>query len=76
VAVAGLNSFQWLPASAVQSIQEFDTLLLTMAMSALGLETVIAKLRGIGMAPVYLAFALFTWLVVGGYGLTTLLMGS
>jgi uncharacterized integral membrane protein (TIGR00698 family) len=76
VAVAGVNSLEWLPPATVDAILELDTLLLTMAMTALGLETVIAKLRGIGMAPLYLAFALFVWLVVGGYGLTTLLMGS
>ena len=46
-----------------------------MAMTALGLNTVVERFRGIGLTPLYLALTLFLWLVVGGYALTQLFVG-
>ena len=44
-----------------------DTFLLTMAMTALGVETTIEKFRQSGAKPFLLALLLFVWLVGGGY---------
>jgi uncharacterized membrane protein YadS len=46
-----------------------------MAMTALGIETNLSKVKGVGLTPIYLAAGLFLWLVVGGYFFTTLLAG-
>jgi uncharacterized integral membrane protein (TIGR00698 family) len=75
VAIAAINSIGFIPQVVVNSINVFDTLLLTMAMTALGIETNVSKFKGVGMKPIYLATGLFAWLVVGGYFVTTLLTG-
>ncbi|MGB0645847.1 MAG: YeiH family protein [Bradymonadia bacterium] len=75
ILVAGFNSFSILSPSTVDAINVFDTFLLTMAMTALGLNTVVERFKGIGLTPLYLAFTLFLWLVVGGYALTQLFVG-
>ncbi|VAW36332.1 UPF0324 inner membrane protein YeiH [hydrothermal vent metagenome] len=68
IAVAGFNSLQLLPPQIVAGIIHFDTLLLTMAMTALGMETHVRKFRQAGWKPVLLALILFIWLVgAGGY---------
>ena len=41
-----------------------------MAMGALGIDTNIAKIRGVGIKPILLASVLFAWLLVGGLGIT------
>jgi uncharacterized integral membrane protein (TIGR00698 family) len=75
VAVAAFNSLGLLAENVVAQINVFDTLLLTMAMTALGIETNLSKVKGVGLTPIYLAAGLFLWLVVGGYFFTTLLAG-
>jgi len=67
VAVAGFNSLNLLPIVIVNGINNIDTFLLTMAMTALGMETNINKFKGVGMKPIYLAAILFVWLIFGGY---------
>jgi uncharacterized integral membrane protein (TIGR00698 family) len=67
ILVAGFNSFHLLPSKIVGMINSFDTFLLTMAMTALGMETTVEKFKNVGMKPVYLAFILFIWLIFGGY---------
>lgn len=57
-------------ASAVANINIVDTFLLTMAMTALGMGTRFAKFKGLGMAPLYTAGAMFAWLLIGGYFIT------
>jgi uncharacterized integral membrane protein (TIGR00698 family) len=76
ILVAAFNSLALLPLTWVGHINTIDTFLLTMAMTALGLNTVVERFKGIGLAPLYLASALFTWLVFGGYALTQLFVGS
>ncbi|MCK4874967.1 MAG: putative sulfate exporter family transporter, partial [Sulfurimonas sp.] len=70
VGMAGFNSLQIVPLNMVDIINQIDTFLLTMAMTALGMGTVFAKFRGLGLAPVYTASLMFLWLVVGGYFIT------
>lgn len=67
VLVAGFNSLQLIPQNIVDIINEIDTFLLTMAMTALGMGTVFAKFKGLGLAPVYTATSMFVWLLVGGF---------
>jgi len=73
IAVAGFNSLNLVPSDIVHLINEVDTFLLTMAMTALGIGTRFAKFKGLGLAPVYTALSMFIWLVVGGYFITKLI---
>ncbi len=70
IAVAGFNSFQLVPQETVGWINVVDTFLLTMAMSALGMETNFSKFKAVGAKPLYLGAILFAWLLAGGYALT------
>ena len=70
VGMAGFNSLNLVPMSIVSTINEIDTFLLTMAMTALGMGTRFAKFKGLGLAPLYTATAMFAWLVIGGYFIT------
>jgi uncharacterized integral membrane protein (TIGR00698 family) len=70
VGMAGFNSLQLVPQDIVGVINEVDTFLLTMAMTALGMGTRFAKFKGLGLAPLYAAGVMFGWLVIGGYFIT------
>lgn len=65
--VIGFNSFNLLPVAWVEGINQFDTFLLTMAMTALGAETSFDKFKKAGAKPFLLAAILFVWLIGGGY---------
>ncbi len=77
LAVIGFNSLNLLPEACVGFIKQADVFLLTMAMSALGVETSFDKFKKAGAKPFVLALLLFGWLVFGGYwlvkGVTALL---
>ena len=87
IVVAGLNSLiQSYAASAPEAtaamikhtidiINQVDTFLLTMAMTALGMGTIFSKFKGLGLAPLYTAGTMFIWLVVGGFIVTKLIVG-
>jgi len=66
ILVAGLNSFHLLPQVWVKQLIALDTLLLAMAMAALGLTTHISAIRQAGLKPILLASLLFAWLLIGG----------
>jgi uncharacterized integral membrane protein (TIGR00698 family) len=74
IMIAGFNSFHLIPLNIVDIINEVDTFLLTMAMTALGMGTVFAKFKGLGLAPIYTALSMFIWLVVGGFVVTKLVV--
>ena len=67
--VIGINSFNFIPAAGLKVIEQADTFLLTMAMTALGVETSFDKFMKAGPKPFILALILFVWLVFGGYWL-------
>lgn len=67
--VIGFNSLNLLPEVCVGVIKQADTFLLTMAMTALGVETSFDKFKKAGAKPFLLAALLFVWLVFGGYWL-------
>jgi len=73
IGVAGFNSFGLVPETIVHTINQIDTFLLTMAMTALGMGTVFSKFKGLGLAPVYTALSMFVWLVVGGFVVTKII---
>lgn len=66
VAVAGLNSLSYLPEQVVSVVIEIDTVMLAMAMAALGLTTHVSAIRNAGIKPLALAAVLFGWLIGGG----------
>lgn len=66
VVACGINSLNIIPSKIVFSIVEFDVLLLTLAMFALGVETNFEKIKGLGLKPILLALIMFVWLV--GFG--------
>lgn len=70
IGMAGFNSLQIVPQNMVEIINQIDTFLLTMAMTALGMGTVFSKFKGLGLAPVYTASLMFAWLLIGGYFVT------
>jgi uncharacterized integral membrane protein (TIGR00698 family) len=63
----GFNSLNLLPDTVVELIKQLDTLLLTMAMGAIGMGTNLKKIKDVGLRPFYLAIFLFVWLGVGSY---------
>lgn len=67
IGVAILNSVVSIPKDALDFINTGDTFLLTMAMSALGMETQFSKFKQAGAKPIILASLLFIWLIVAGY---------
>ena len=67
VVVSGINSLDVVPHVIIEPITMFDTFILTMAMSALGMETSFKKFKGVGGKAMLLAFILFVWLIFGGF---------
>lgn len=61
-----LNSLLRPPVAIVSVINMFDTFALTMAMTALGLETNAEKFKSVGLKPIYLGLILSFWLIFGG----------
>ncbi|WP_312978417.1 YeiH family protein [Atlantibacter sp.] len=66
ILVAIFNSFHLLPVALVQALIILDTVLLAMAMAALGLTTHINALKKAGAKPLVMALMLFGWLIIGG----------
>ena len=65
----GTQAAFWIQ-NIVSNVNVIDTFLLTMAMTALGMGTRFAKFKGLGLAPLYTAGAMFAWLLIGGYFIT------
>ena len=74
IIVAGFNSLNFVPQNLIENINVVDTFALTMAMSALGMQTNFKKFKQAGLKPIYLATILFFWLVFGGFYITKLSM--
>jgi uncharacterized integral membrane protein (TIGR00698 family) len=72
ILMAGFNSLHLLPTAWVHHLITLDTILLAMAMAALGLTTDIGSIRQAGVKPLLLALLLFIWLLVGGIGINLL----
>ena len=76
IGMAGFNSLGLVPENVVSIINEIDTFLLTMAMTALGMGTIFAKFKGLGLAPLYTAGAMFIWLIFGGFLVTKFVVAT
>ncbi len=70
--VIALNSLLRPSAEVVGFINTVDTFGLTMAMTALGMETNTKKFEGVGMKPIYLGIILWVWLSFGGLAIVNL----
>ena len=66
ILVAVFNSFHLLPKAVVDMMVTLDTVLLAMAMAALGVTTHVSALKKAGAKPLLMALMLFVWLIVGG----------
>lgn len=67
------NSFGFLSQNTIANMNFIDTFALTMAMSALGMETSYDKFKNAGIKPFYLSLILFIWLAIFGFILVKLL---
>jgi uncharacterized integral membrane protein (TIGR00698 family) len=67
IVAAGVNSLHLLPAGLVAAILQVDTVMLAMAMAALGLRTHVGAVKHAGVKPILLASILFVFLMAGGY---------
>lgn len=74
IIVAAFNSLEIIPTSIVSIILIIDKFMLTMAMTALGIETHVSKFKKAGIKPILLALILMGWLVFGGLGITHLVV--
>lgn len=67
IAASGVHSLHLLPKAVVDALVDVDTVLLAMAMAALGLRTHAGAIRQAGLKPILLAAILFAFLMTGGY---------
>lgn len=70
LALVVVNSLHMLPAPATESINALDTFALTMAMTALGIETRISQIREAGPRALTTGFIVYAWLIGGGLAIT------
>ena len=73
VAVTAVHSLVRLPAHWVHAAVDADTVILAMAMSALGLTTHRSAIGQAGLKPIALGALLFAWLIIGGATVNTIL---
>jgi uncharacterized integral membrane protein (TIGR00698 family) len=65
-----INSLHVLPQAATTTLNTLDTFALTMAMTALGIETRLSQIRQAGPRALTTGFILYVWLIGGGLGIT------
>jgi uncharacterized membrane protein YadS len=65
-----VNSLNVLPADVTHTLNLLDTFALTMAMTALGIETRVSQIREAGPRALTTGLILYVWLIAGGYGIT------
>jgi len=70
LALVIVNSLHVLPESATHAINTLDTFALTMAMTALGIETRVSQIRQAGPRALTAGFSIYLWLVGGGLAIT------
>ncbi|MBP0589850.1 YeiH family putative sulfate export transporter [Paraburkholderia sp. LEh10] len=72
LACVAVNSLHILPEAATSTINMLDTFALTMAMTALGIETRLSQIRDAGPRALTTGLILYVWLFAGGLGITWL----
>jgi uncharacterized integral membrane protein (TIGR00698 family) len=73
ILVVAFNSFDLLSFKTIETINYLDGFLLTVAMTALGMQTSFDKFKNVGLKPIYLASVLFLWLIFAGYFIVSFL---
>ena len=73
IVVVAFNSFDLLSLQIVESINYLDSFILTVAMTALGMQTSFDKFKNVGLKSIYLASVLFLWLIFAGYFIVSFL---
>lgn len=66
IVTIAVNSWLKPPLPVIDLINHADKFCLTMAMTALGVETSLSKIQGVGLNLIYLGVVVSTWLVVAG----------
>jgi uncharacterized integral membrane protein (TIGR00698 family) len=72
LALAMVNSTGMIPDTLLTALHRLDVFALTMAMTALGIETRFAQIRKAGPRVMALGFILYLWLIFGGYAIVEL----
>ncbi|MET0184247.1 MAG: YeiH family protein [Achromobacter sp.] len=72
LAFAIINSLNVIPADVLTAVRRLDVFALTMAMTALGMETRFASIRQAGPRVMVLGLILYAWLLIGGYAVVKL----
>jgi uncharacterized integral membrane protein (TIGR00698 family) len=72
LAFALINSMAVLPPHWASLLRQVDVFFLTMAMTALGMQTRLSQLREAGPRALGLAAVLFIWLLIAGYGIVVI----
>ena len=75
IAMVGVNSLGIIPQNITHGINVIDTFLMTVAMAAMGIETNVNKMKGVGMKPIYVALIMFAFLFFGGIVVVKLVHG-
>jgi len=70
LALVIVNSLHVLPDTATHTLNTLDTFALTMAMTALGIETRIAQIRQAGPRALVTGAIVYAWLIGGGLAIT------
>jgi uncharacterized integral membrane protein (TIGR00698 family) len=70
LALVVVNSLHVLPDAATSTLNTLDTFALTMAMTALGMETRISQIREAGPRALATGAILYAWLIGGGLAIT------
>jgi uncharacterized integral membrane protein (TIGR00698 family) len=70
--LACVNSLNVIPADWLVAARRLDVFALTMAMTALGMETRFAQIRKAGLRVLGLGLVIYAWLLLGGYALVKL----
>ena len=70
LALVIVNSLRMLPETATHAVNTLDTFALTMAMTALGIETRVSQIRQAGPRALTAGFLIYLWLVGGGLAIT------
>jgi len=72
LALGLVNSLDVLPEALVTIVRRLDVFVLTMAMTAMGIETRFAQIRKAGPRVLALGVVLYAWLIFGGYAIVKL----
>lgn len=75
VGISALNSFISFPTAMAKLATKTSAYALVCAMAALGVDSDLNAIRRLGSKPLLLAALLWTWLSVGGLGVTCLFLG-